>query len=235
FEVPAAEFTGTLPSPPIHEELEPVDYFYSMFGKESITLMKNQSNLYSPQMNPNKPLCVSENEMNRFISILLMTDVYSFPQQRFFWMNATRVESLTSAMSRDQFLPIKRNINVVDNTNILDNNDPNFDRAYKVGPLLNIFKENFRKIPKEENECLALYRRHSSGQKIPKKNIMSLLKFRVNVAAALLQCNPSSSPTAKRGRPSLQSIISDQTSPKSSGATPNPLPSKNIRMDRFTH
>ncbi|CAF4438753.1 unnamed protein product [Rotaria sp. Silwood2] len=84
-------------------------------------------------------------------------------------------------------------------------------------------------------ECLALYRRHSSGQKIPKKNIMSLLKFRVNVAAALLQCNPSSSPTAKRGRPSLQSIISDQTSPKSSGATPNPLPSKNIRMDRFTH
>ncbi|CAF3398689.1 unnamed protein product, partial [Rotaria sp. Silwood2] len=150
FEVPAAEFTGTLPSPPIHEELEPVDYFYSMFGKESITLMKNQSNLYSPQMNPNKPLCVSENEMNRFISILLMTDVYSFPQQRFFWMNATRVESLTSAMSRDQFLPIKRNINVVDNTNILDNNDPNFDRAYKVGPLLNIFKENFRKIPKEE-------------------------------------------------------------------------------------
>ncbi|CAF1258398.1 unnamed protein product [Rotaria sordida] len=64
---------------------------------------------------------------------------------------------------------------------------------------------------------------------------MSLLTFRVNVAQALLQCNPPSSPTVKRGRPSLKSIISDQTSPKSSRATPNPLPSKDIRMDRFDH
>ncbi|CAF3853099.1 unnamed protein product [Rotaria sp. Silwood1] len=464
FEVPAADFTGALPPPPIHEELEPIDYFYSMFGKESITLMTNQSNLYSTQMNPNKPLCVSENEMKRFIGILLMTGVYSFPQQRYFWMNATRVESITSAMSRDRFLQIKRNIHVVDNANQLDSNDPNFDRAYKVRPLLNIVKENFRKIAKEEklsadeqiipfkgrsimkqhmpkkphrwgykmfilagsdsgicydfkfytgkegkpehglctqvvldlcetvprsinhklfcdnfyttirlqvelhklgiyavgtvrpnrlpglimkNEkdlslegrgamdhrvaevdgvqicavkwydnkvvnCLStlhachpvdfvqrwsnkekkhiqvkrpniikaynqhmggvdlldmlislyrvnvrsqkyyikiifhlmdlslvnawlLYRRHCSQQKIPKKNIMSLLTFRVNVAEALLQSNPSPPPTVKRGRPSLQSITSDQTSPKSSRATPNPPPSKNIRMDKFDH
>ncbi|CAF1530389.1 unnamed protein product [Rotaria sp. Silwood1] len=172
--IPAADFTGTLPPPPIHEELEPIDYFYSMFGKESITLMTNQSNLYSTQMNPNKPLCVSENEMKRFIGILLMTGVYSFPQQCYFWMNATRVESITSAMSRDRFLQIKRNIHVVDNANQLDSNDPNFDRAYKVRPLLNIVKENFRKIAKEEKlsadeQIIPFKGRSIMKQHMPKK------------------------------------------------------------------
>jgi hypothetical protein len=55
----------------------------------------DQSNLYSVQIDPNKPLSISENEMEQFISILIMTGVYSFTEQRFFWMNPTRVESLS--------------------------------------------------------------------------------------------------------------------------------------------
>lgn len=55
-----------------------------MFGEESITLLANQSNLYSVQQDPNKPLNTNEHEMRRFIGVLLMTGIYSFPQQRFF-------------------------------------------------------------------------------------------------------------------------------------------------------
>jgi hypothetical protein len=76
--------------------------------------------------------------------------VYSFPKQRFFWMNAIRVESLSSVMSRDHFLSIRKHIHMVDNSSQLNTNDPNFERAYRVSPLLNIIKENFRKILKEE-------------------------------------------------------------------------------------
>ena len=174
FEVQAADFTGTLPPPPMEEELEPVDYFYSMLGMESITLMTYQSNLYSTQLNPRKPVGISEHEMKRFIGILLMTGVYSFPQQRYFWMNGTRVESIVSTMSRDRFLQIKRNLHVVDNSNQLNSNDPNFDRAHKVRPLLNIIKENFRKIPKEEklsaDEQIILFKGRSiMKQYMPKK------------------------------------------------------------------
>ena len=39
--------------------------------------------------------------MKPFIGILLMTGVYSFPQQRNFWMNTIRVESVAPAVSRD--------------------------------------------------------------------------------------------------------------------------------------
>ena len=57
---------------------------------------------------------------------------------------------------------------------------------------------------------------------------MSLLTFRVNVAEALLQSSPSAPTTIKRGRPSLQCIISDQIPSISPRATPNPPPPKSI-------
>jgi hypothetical protein len=83
-----------------------------------------------------------------------MSGVYSFPQQRFYWTDGTRVQSIASAMSRDRFLSIKKFLHVVDNANQPNPNDPNYDRAFKVRPLLNIVKENFRQIPKEENLCV---------------------------------------------------------------------------------
>ena len=43
---------------------------------------------------------------------------------------------------------------MIDNTNQPNQNHPDYDPAFKVRPLLNIVKENFRKIPKEENLCV---------------------------------------------------------------------------------
>ena len=43
---------------------------------------------------------------------------------------------------------------MIDNTNQPNQNDPHYDLSFKVRPLLNIVKENFRKIPKEENLCV---------------------------------------------------------------------------------
>ena len=149
FKPSPADFAGSFPPPPL-QRLDPIDYFLSMFGEESITLLTNQSNLYSVQKDPNKPLNTTEYEMRRFIGVLLMTGIYSFPQQRFFWMSGTRVESISSAMTRDRFLQMKKYLHVVDNSSQSDPTDPDFDRAHKVRPLLEIVKDNFRSIPKEE-------------------------------------------------------------------------------------
>ena len=53
-----------------------------MFGKQSTTLLTYRSNLYSVQKDPNKQACISETEMEHFIGILLMIDIYSFLKQR---------------------------------------------------------------------------------------------------------------------------------------------------------
>ncbi|CAF4296558.1 unnamed protein product, partial [Rotaria sordida] len=138
FAAPAADFVDNMPPPPIRDELQPIDYFYFLFGKQSTTLLTNQSNLYSVQKNPNKPARISETEMEYFIGILLMTGIYSFPKQRYFWSGDTRVESISSVMSRDRFLGIKKYLRVTDNSVQSNRTDINFDRANKVRPLLNI-------------------------------------------------------------------------------------------------
>ncbi|CAF2558070.1 unnamed protein product [Rotaria sp. Silwood2] len=43
----------------------------------------------------------------------------------------------------------EKSLHVVDDSRQPNSNDPNFDRAYKVCPLLNIVKENFKEIIKE--------------------------------------------------------------------------------------
>ena len=83
-------------------------------------------------------------------------------------MDDTRVQSIVSAMSRDRFLYM------IDNTSQPNQNDPDYDLAFKVRPLLNIVKENFRKIPKEENLCvdeqiIPFKGRSFMKQHIPKK------------------------------------------------------------------
>ncbi|CAF1070818.1 unnamed protein product [Rotaria sp. Silwood1] len=119
FTLPISTFIGGSLPPPNHSGLEPIDYFYSMFGKESFDILKEQSNLYSVQVNPNQPVNISESEIRQFVGILLMTGIYGFPQQRSYWTNSTRAESIASTMSRDRFLEIKKNLHVVDNTNQL--------------------------------------------------------------------------------------------------------------------
>ncbi|CAF1421597.1 unnamed protein product [Rotaria sordida] len=84
FAAPAADSVDNMPSPPIRDELQPIDYFYFILGKQSTTLLTNQSNLYSVQKNPKKPVRISETEMEYFIGILLVTGIYSFPEQRYF-------------------------------------------------------------------------------------------------------------------------------------------------------
>ncbi|CAF4222863.1 unnamed protein product [Rotaria sordida] len=119
-ETPAAGFVDNKPPPPIRDELQPINYLYFMFDKQSTTLLTNPSNLYSVQKNPNKP------------------------------SSDTRVESISSVMSRDRFLEIKKYLHVTDNSVQSNRTDINFNRANKVRSLLNIVKENFRKISKEE-------------------------------------------------------------------------------------
>ena len=104
FTPPISTFIGGSLPPPNHSVLEPIDYFCSMFGKESFDILKEQSNLYSVQVNPNRPVNISESEIRQFVGILLMTGIYDFPQQRSYWTNSTRVESIASTMSRDRFL-----------------------------------------------------------------------------------------------------------------------------------
>ena len=60
---------------------------------------------------------------------------------------------------------------MIDNTNQPNQNDPDYDLGFKVRSLLNIVKENFRKIPKEENLCVDEQIIPSKGRSFMKQHI----------------------------------------------------------------
>ena len=61
-----SKFTGSFPTPPTYSELEPIDYFYSMFGKESFDILKDQATV---QVNPNRPMNIFDTDIRQFIGI----------------------------------------------------------------------------------------------------------------------------------------------------------------------
>lgn len=63
FVPPTLAFTRSFPTRPVGSELETIDYFYLMFGEKSFDILKDQSNLYSVQVNPNRALNISENNI----------------------------------------------------------------------------------------------------------------------------------------------------------------------------
>ena len=69
FVLPTSQFTGSFPTPPTYSELEPIDYFYSMFGKESFDILKDQANLYSVQINLYRPMNIFDTDIHQFIGI----------------------------------------------------------------------------------------------------------------------------------------------------------------------
>ena len=79
-----------------------------------------------------------------------------------------------------------------------------------------------------------LYRRHCSQHQVQKKNILSLLTFRIDVAKALLKSSPSPSP-ARRGRPSLDDVSNKNHATTAIRAMPVPTPPASTRIDKFDH
>ncbi|CAF3057105.1 unnamed protein product [Rotaria sp. Silwood2] len=81
-----------------------------------------------------------------------------------------------------------------------------------------------------------LYRRHCLQLNLPKKDIMSLLTFRINIATALLKSNPPP-PIIKRGRPSLESKLksNENNSTTTLRTTPTLAPPSSTRFDKYDH
>ena len=79
-----------------------------------------------------------------------------------------------------------------------------------------------------------LFRSHCSQLQVPKKDIMSLLAFRVSIATVLLKSSPLPA-IIKRGRPSKESKSNENNSTKTARTVPTPAPSSNFRFDKYDH
>lgn len=123
-----------------------VDFFVKLFGSNNINLLTEQSNLFRAQesirRNKNIP-AITEQEIRQIIGSLLYMSVVTLPGVKLYWRRSLRNDMVANVMPRNRFEQILSLLHISDNTKQPAKNSPQYDRLYKIRPLLNNCAANF--------------------------------------------------------------------------------------------
>lgn len=164
------------------DEETPVDIFLCLFP---ITLFENivfQTNLYATQessKNGRHFIPTNLNEMKTFFAINILMGIKHLPSYRDFWSSRLELRDsyISSLMSRSRFDWLLSHVHLNDNSMLPTRNSPNYDKLYKVRPLLDILSHSFQEFykPSKEisiDESMILFKGRSSlRQYMPNKPI----------------------------------------------------------------
>ena len=143
----------------------PLYYFKQFVDDEMINNLKHQTNLYSVEKTGSS-LNVTANEIEQFIGIHIMTGIVKVPSYRKYWANATRIATIADVMPRNRFDKLRSFIHVNDNTNMLQRNEPGYDKLFKVRPFINSLRKNLSVVEQEEysavDEMVIPFKGHNS-------------------------------------------------------------------------
>ena len=91
-------FTGNPPlaSLPLQE---PVDYFWDIISDEVIMGIVEESNRYVAQVDIDKPLSLTPDELEQFIGILFLVSVVRMPATHDYWEGFLEYDGIASIMT----------------------------------------------------------------------------------------------------------------------------------------
>ena len=114
---------------------QPLQYFRLFFTDEFMQLLVYQSNLYSAQVNPNKFLNITTEELEQWLGIEIYFLISKLPNTRMHWSKqlGSFQSVVADVMSRNRWEEIKLKLHMVDNST-LDSNKP--DNLFKVWPMV---------------------------------------------------------------------------------------------------
>ncbi|XP_042228896.1 piggyBac transposable element-derived protein 3-like [Homarus americanus] len=120
---------------------EMFEIFKLFFTDEIISHLTEQTNLYAHRDKNNKDFCVDENDMMKFLGLLLISGYHSVPSENDYWSSSEDLEIpiFAKTMCRERFKSIKRYFHVADNNN-LENL-----KVAKILPLLHMLRNNCQK------------------------------------------------------------------------------------------
>lgn len=122
--------------------LTPVQIFEKIFDEDVISLIITNTVLYATQNNRHS-FQLDSTDLKKFIGILILSGYHKLPREDLYWSldEDVGVEIVSSAMSRQRFRDIKRNLHFVNN----DEASSTSDKMFKVRPLADILmKKNLQ-------------------------------------------------------------------------------------------
>ena len=148
-----SSYTGpSFPSPP-QEEQTPLQFFKLFFDDDLIKLLAEQSNIYSVSKSGNS-VNTNSQEMEQFLGVLIKMGIVKLPRYRMYWAQDTRIPSIADVMSVTRFERLKRYFHCNDNEKMLPRDDPNFDKLFKVRPVIDSGLKKCQSIPQEEKHSV---------------------------------------------------------------------------------
>ena len=154
------------PPPPV-VDFTPFQYFKHLFDH-----IVEQTNLYAVQ-STGSSISVEHNEMEQYLGLLIIMSIIKLPQIRRYWSKETRVPCIADVMSINRFEKIKQFFHCNDNEENLPATHKDFDKLYKVCPVITSLLEKCWQTPQEEHHSV-------DEQIIPTKSRTSLKQYLPN-------------------------------------------------------
>lgn len=131
----------------------PLEYFKMFFDDDIINNIVNQTNLYSVQKH-GASVNTNFSEMCNYFGIHILSGIIPMPSYRMYWAQQTRYPLIADVMARNRFEKLRSNLHITNNDNMKNRGDPDYDKLFKVRPLIEALKTNFSKIEPEENNSV---------------------------------------------------------------------------------
>lgn len=131
--------------PKCDSELQkPLDFFSLFFTEFLCIEIVAQSNQYARQLGTD--LGLELNELRAFFGIIVYMGFHYIPSYKLYWSNDENFhcERISRVMTLKRFLKILRFLHIADNSAMPERGSPDFDRLYKVRPLLDYFSDKFK-------------------------------------------------------------------------------------------
>lgn len=165
------EIPAWVNSLPVSQSIqEPISYFRGFFDVELLSYVVEQSNLYALQTDPNKPLNLSQMELEQFLGTVMQMSLIKLPRARYYWASGTSIPQVCQVFSRDRWEEIKSKLHFSDNSKMPQRGEDNFDKLYKLRPVLDYLCIKFNSIPMDQMLCI-------NEQIVPFKRVSGLKRY----------------------------------------------------------
>lgn len=147
----------------------PVAYFSKYFRNSMFSYITMQTNIYAQQKSSS--FSTTSDEVKRYVGILIKMGVYGLPRYRLFWSEDCRVPAVSDVMTRNRFFDLNKYIHFANNEEqVLNREDPRYDRLFKIRPLLEFIRRTCLQFAPQQRQSV-------DEQIIPFKGKTSLKQY----------------------------------------------------------
>jgi hypothetical protein len=142
------DFLGdeTLPNE-IHILETPLQFFKYLFDENIVNMIVEETNIFSRQKDVERGKMVNSTQILDYLGICIMSSVHRVNNCRNYWNDIVGNKTIQQCMARNVFQQISYIIHFNNNQKMPEKNDPQYDKLFKIRPLMKAILSNFKKVP----------------------------------------------------------------------------------------